>query len=175
MVVEWEQLPSSLYEDIADGNTVYLLPVSSETTYGNSIYPGNYIDLYYSTTVTNSKSGTELFMIGKFIESIKVLAVVDGAGNSVFETATEPLEPSYLMFSVPENVHLLLRKVEFSGGTVFPVPRNEAYSNNPKETRIASAKIQEHIESFALDDNVVAPAKGIEGKYNKANNDGGAE
>ena len=39
-VVEWDDMPSSEFEDIPDCYTVYALRVNSETTYGNSIFPG---------------------------------------------------------------------------------------------------------------------------------------
>ena len=78
-VVNWEDLPSSLYEDIPVGNTIVALPVTMDTTYGNSIYPGNYIDLYF---VSNKKtSDGDKLMLGKFIESIKVLAVTSSDGK----------------------------------------------------------------------------------------------
>ena len=149
MVVAWDDLPDSLFEDIPDGNTVVLLAVTLESTYGNSIYPGNYIDLYY-VNPSGEVNGVHKLMVGKFIESIKVLAVVDGSGNSVFETIDNPKTPSYLMFSVPEDIHLLLRKVQFSGGSLFPVPRNAEYSKNPGKTRVVSSDIKKQIEKNTL-------------------------
>ena len=148
-VVNWEDLPSSLYEDIPVGNTIVALPVTMDTTYGNSIYPGNYIDLYF---VSNKKtSDGDKLMLGKFIESIKVLAVTSSDGKSVFETEKNPGTPSYLIFSVPEDLHLLLRKASYLNGTIFPVPRNAEYSKNPKETRVVSTFIQTHILDQTVD------------------------
>ena len=103
-VVKWEELKVGLTEDLPDGYTIVSLPVSTVTTYGNSIFPGNYIDLYYVGTY-NGKT-----LIGKFIESIKVLSVTDSAGNNVFEQSSNVPSPSYLIFSVPEDMHLLLKK-----------------------------------------------------------------
>ena len=150
MVVSWEQLPTSLYEDIVEENTVVYLSVSMETTYGNSIFPGNYIDLYYYKPGVGNKG--EL-MFGKFIESIKVLAVVDSNGNSVFETAGSPLKPSYIMFSVPEDVHILLRKSTESGGRIIPIPRNAKYAESGSDNgtmRIVNARIRKEIENNTM-------------------------
>ena len=149
MVVSWDDLPSSLFEDIPDGNTVVLLSVTTESTDGNSMYPGNYIDLYYvnPSGVVNGKTA---LMLGKFIQSIKILAVVDSAGNNVFETIDSPKTPAYIMFSVPEDIHLLLRKVQFSGGSLFPVPRNAEYSKNPEKTAVVSPEIRMQIEKNTL-------------------------
>ena len=140
-VVKWEELKVGLTEDLPDGYTIVSLPVSTVTTYGNSIFPGNYIDLYYVGTY-NGKT-----LIGKFIESIKVLSVTDSAGNNVFEQSSNVPSPSYLIFSVPEDMHLLLKKALYLNGTIFPVPRNAEYSKNPKATVISSTQIQQIILS----------------------------
>ena len=136
-VLTWEELPSSLYQDIPEGNTIVALPVTLETTYGNSIFEGNYIDLYY-----NGRDKDDKILVGKFIESIKVLAVTDAQYNNIFEKSSDLGEPAYLIFSVPEDMHLLLRKALFLKGEIFPVPRNAEYSKNPKNTRISSSYIQ---------------------------------
>ncbi len=158
----WDELPSSLYADIPNGYTIVSLPVTLDSTYGNSIFPGNYIDLYFVTTTDNSK-----LLLGKLIESIKVLAVVDSDGNSVFEKSSDLNSPSYLIFSVSEEYHLLLRKASYLAGTIFPVPRNADYSLNPTETKISSSYLQNYIlsqtvnvseedlKSLEPDDNVI--------------------
>ena len=55
---------SSIFKDIKDGFTVFTLKVNFNTTYGNSIYPGNYIDLYVEGEDDNGK-----LIYTKFIES----------------------------------------------------------------------------------------------------------
>ncbi len=152
-VVEWEDLPSSEFEEIPDCYTVYALKVNNETTYGNSIFPGNYIDLYYRTTKSDKKQ--KVIWYGKFIESIKVLSVTDSNGNNVFETAGNPRKPAYLLFSIPDKVFRLLRIAERSNGTIVPVQRNAAYSKNPKPTLIVNSLIEEHIKSFAVPDEIM--------------------
>ena len=150
MVVSWEEMPSSEFEDIPDCYTVYALNVNSETTFGNSIYPGNYIDLYYKTSkVVN---GQQVVWFGKFIESIKVLSVTDGEGSNVFETNGDPKSPAHLLFSVPNKVFRLLKIAERSNGTIIPVQRNADYSKNPKQTAIVNSLIEEHIRSYAVSD-----------------------
>lgn len=145
-ILTWDELPSSIYEDIQDNYTIVALPVTSETTYGNSIFPGNYIDLYYQGRDNDGK-----LLIGKFIESIKVLTVTDSDYNNIFEKSSNVEKPRYLIFSVPEDMHLLLRKALYTSGTVFPVPHNADYSNNPKETRISSTYLKNLILSKTVD------------------------
>lgn len=148
------EMPDSAFADIPDGYTIYSLNVNQHTTYGNSIFPGNYIDLYLKAT---DESGKIIF--GKLIESIEVLAVKDSQGNHVFETTVESRTPAELLFAVPDDMYLLLMKAGYiSGGVdILPVPRNASYSANPGETSVASDYIRNFIlsKTATIPDNVV--------------------
>lgn len=146
-IVTWAQMPDSAWADIPEGYTVVSLNVNTETTYGNSIFPGNYIDLYY-VAHDNGK-----LLLGKLIESIEVLAVKDSSGNHVFENSSAGLKPSSLIFAVPEDMHLLLRKAGYLNGQLVPVPRNKSYSENPSATVVSS----EYIQDFILSQTVILP------------------
>ncbi len=150
-LVTWDQMPDSAWSDIPNGYTVVSLNVNTETTYGNSIFPGNYIDLYYVAHDSNGK-----LLLGKLIESIEVLAVKDGSGNHVFENSSDLKAPSSLIFAVPEDMHLLLRKAGYLSGEIIPVPRNASYSENPGATVVSS----EYIEDFILSQTVILPEQG---------------
>ena len=52
-----------------------------------------------------------------------------------------------MVFAVPEDMYLLLQKALYLNGTIFPVPRNAKYSENPKATVISSTQIQQLILS----------------------------
>ena len=122
------------------------MPVSLETTYGNSIFTGNYIDLYFAGYDYDDK-----LIVAKFIESIRVLAVIDGHGNNIFEKSSNVEPPSYLMFSIPEDLHLLLRKAIYKKVNLFPVPRNAEYSLKPNPTKVSSTYIRKLIEKQTID------------------------
>ena len=92
LLVTEDKMPDSAFADIPDGYTIYSLSVDLHSTYGNSIYPDNYIDLYIKATDEDNK-----IIFGKMIESIKVLAVKDSQGQHVFESATESRTPSELL------------------------------------------------------------------------------
>ena len=150
-LVTWAQMPDSAWADIPDGYTVVSLNVNTETTYGNSIFPGNYIDLYYAAYDETGK-----LLLGKLIESIEVLAVKDGSGNHVFENSAQLQAPASLIFAVPEDMHLLLRKAGYLTGEIVPVPRNKTYSENPGATIVSS----EYIQDFILKKTVILPEQG---------------
>ncbi len=147
-VVSWSEMPDSAFADIPDGYTVVSLSVNTETTYGNSIFPGNYIDLYYAATDSTGK-----LLLGKLIESIEVLAVKDANGKHVFENSSNLTAPSALIFAVPEKLHLLLRKASYLSGQIIPVPRNASYTAEAGSTVVSS----EYIENFILSQTVVIP------------------
>lgn len=151
LLVDEDKMPDSAFADIPDGYTIYSLSVDLHSTYGNSIYPDNYIDLYIKASDTDGKT-----IFGKMIESIKVLAVKDSQGQHVFESATETRQPAELLFAVPNNMYSLLMKAGYvpeGGIEIIPVPRNASYSANPGDTQVSS----EYIQEFILNQSVMLP------------------
>lgn len=143
-----EELPNSVIKDIPEGYTVYSLNVDLHSTYGNSIMPKDYIDLYFKAVDDNN-----YVMFGKFIESIQVLTVKDSSGNHVFSSTSNGI-PSELLFAVPDDYFLLLRKAGYIRSNsieIIPVPRNKNYSDKPGETQITSEEIKAFINSKAID------------------------
>lgn len=124
-LVTKEDLPDTAFDDIDEGATIFSLSVNSHSTYGNSIMPGNFIDLYLKATDENGK-----VIFGKFIESIKVLSVRDSSGNDVFADSEVQRSSSELLFAVKDDLFMLLSEASFVGGIeIVPVPRNAAYRN----------------------------------------------
>ena len=159
MVITWDEIPKSLFEDIPTkdekGNkyTVYNLPVDDDSTYGNSIFPGNSIDIYFRAT--DKENGNKVW-IGRFIKNIKVLAVVDKSGKSVFETAKDPGKPAYLMFAVPDNIYMLFNKIEGTGAAkLFPVQRNAEYANSEAVATIDAAEFVKFVNDKAVADDII--------------------
>ena len=124
-LVKKEDIPDTAFDDIDEGATIFSLSVNSHSTYGNSIMPGNFIDLYLKATDDNGK-----VIFGKFIESIKVLSVRDSSGNDVFSDSQDEKSSSELLFAVKDNLFMLLSEASFVGGIeIVPVPRNAKYRN----------------------------------------------
>ena len=105
LVVSKDELPDSAFAEVPEGYTVINYPVNIATTYANSMAPGSYINIYYKSLDDNGK-----IMFGKFISNIKVIDVKDSSGQHVFENSEETRTPAYMLFAVPEETHLLLRK-----------------------------------------------------------------
>ena len=49
-------------------------------------------------------------MFGKFISNVRILSVKNESGQNVFESTEEARIPAYMMFALPEDMHLLFRK-----------------------------------------------------------------
>lgn len=140
------ETPESEFANIPDGYTVYPLAVDFDTTYANSLYPGNYIDLYIKMNDTESKK----IIFGRLIKGIKIMSVVDSDGNNVFESQTEARKPKFMFFAVPNEMFSLLKKSEYLNVTVLPIPRNESYSSEEREAEIDSVYIQNYILSKSI-------------------------
>lgn len=152
----WDELPKSPYENIGNGQTLSSISVNMSTTYGNSIFPGNYIDIYYTTR--DPESGK--VWIGKFMQSIRVLDVIDRNNQSVFETIGTPRTPDQLIFNLDESEFRLFEKIKGVGGIqLFPVQRNANYSNNPEPTKIVGNEFKKFVEAKAVEDSVIDGGK----------------
>ena len=152
MIVDWEGLPSSLYQDIEDGYTIYQMDVDLNSTYGNSIYPGNVIDIYvYMPSGEEILDGQGEQLFTKFIENIEVLAVTDSNGNNVFETIGKPLSPQKLIFSVPDCLYVTLMNAQSLGGIeLIPIPKNANSTTKNTKTRIVGTMVTKYINDNSV-------------------------
>ncbi len=153
LVVTEDELPDSAFADVPEGYTVIIYPVDIYTTYANSMAPGSYINIYYKSL---NDSGEVMF--GKFVSNIEVLDVKDSAGRHVFENSEEDRTPAYLLFAVPEETHLLLRKalyLEDYDVELLLIP-NTATLTEEDTVTVSSRQIEEFIndktEFVSVDD-----------------------
>ena len=142
--IECNRLSKTVTQNIPDGYTLFTMSVNIHTTYGNSMYPGDYIDLYVRMNGTDNR-----IVFGKLIESIEILDVRDSQGNSVFLTS-QTATPSELLFAVPDDLFWLLSvSTQISSLELVPVPRNASYTSNPGETSVSSEYLRNLIRSYA--------------------------
>ena len=120
VLITKQQLPDNAFYEVKEGERPYAMSVTTASTYGNSIFPGNKVDVYMKAVDENGQ-----VMVGRFLEKVEILAVKDSAGNHVFEDTTAGRTPATLTFGVPEDVYILLKKAEYLksfGVEIFPVP-----------------------------------------------------
>ncbi len=147
-LVRFEELADSFLIDIPDGYVAYNYSVSIMSTYGNSIYPNNYVDVYFK----GEEDGR--IILGKLVQNVKVLAVKDSNGQHVFENTAENRSPSQIIFAVTDEMHELLRTAEYiRNAEIILVPTNVSYKiEDSKEivTEIASEDIKTYIEDYLV-------------------------
>jgi hypothetical protein len=132
----------TIYAGMPDTYAPFKLAVDFHSTYGCSIMPGDYIDLFFSGLDDNGK-----LIFGMFIKSIKVYAVLDANGLDVFMNTTDDQQfaPSHIVFAVPTEYYELLEKTVRLGYKLLPVPRNDTYSENHEQTSIAAHSIRDFV------------------------------
>lgn len=156
-VVEKSQLPDEIIYDYPDGYVLFYMSVNTETTYGNSIFPGNYIDIYLKAQSAAAEgeniTTNDKILIGKLLENVKVLAVLDGDGNNVFANLDEKGTPSQLIFAVPQEYYILLNKAKYLqsvNSTLIPVPTDESLKDNAGELQLSSDELKDYINNLTV-------------------------
>ena len=150
LIVRFEELADSFLIDMpkdSEGNymTAYNFKVDIDSTYGNSIYPGNYVDIYFIRKDSNYNGK---IVYGKLASNIKALAVKDSSGNHVFENITENREPSQIILAVTDELSSLLRIAEtISDSKLILVPTNVSYRYE-SEDEIVSGISDEDIKGY---------------------------
>ena len=136
------------------------MDVSTDSTYGNSVYPGNYVDVWLRAVnnITDEMLATGKFnpdevnkvMYSKLIKNVKILAVKDGNGDAVFSNLDEEKTPAMIIFAVPEDIFVLLRKEQNKQTyetSIEIVPTNESLKDNPGSAEVTSDKMKEWINA----------------------------
>lgn len=150
-VVEKDQLQGVEPLEYPDGYVLVNFGVNMSTSYGNLLYPGDYMDLFlkiqYSGEEELTDEDSNKLTVGKLISNVKILKVVDANGDNVFADVENKKTPAQVIFAVPAEYHILLRKAMYLRtyeATLIPVPTkiNEA---EPPEVTISSTQLKDFI------------------------------
>ena len=139
-----QELPDSAFVKVGKDEVPYNFPVDMDTTYGNSIYPGNKIDIYMKAENLDGQ-----VMVGKLVENVEVLAVKDSNGKHVFENTEEERVPAFLIFGVNDEINILLRKASYMSNfsvELFPVPHGGKVDTTGK-TQVSTQYLKEFINA----------------------------
>ena len=107
LLIEESNLPDAVLYNVNEGERLISFPVSMSTSYGNTIMPGNVVDIYVKL-VTDNK-----IVYGQYLENIEVLGVKDSNGKNVFENSSEARVPAYVYFALPEAKYLLYSSLSY--------------------------------------------------------------
>lgn len=146
LLTDEENLPDAVLYSANAGERIVSFPVDTVSTYGNSIMPGNLIDVYVKLVDDTGK-----IVYGEFFDKIEALGVKDANGKNVFETTEEARTPAYLYFSLPEAKYLLfssLNYIETNDIEVVIVPNTTKYTTDEVG---ATEVTSDYLYDFVLD------------------------
>lgn len=109
-LIDKEDYPGEWIEasDFENGEEVFYFSTDTVKTFGNSVLPHSYIDIYMKAEDENGN-----IMYGKLLENIEVLVVHDASGKNVFADANNIKTPRYLGFALSAEYYRLLTKATF--------------------------------------------------------------
>lgn len=145
-VIDKSQLPDNAFIEVGEGKVPYLFSVNLESSFVNSIYPGNKIDMYMKAEDKGK------IMVGKLISDLEVVAVKDSNGKDVFENTDEDRQSAYFIFGLEEDIHILLRKASYLqsfGVELIPVPHGGVVTEKG-ETRVSTEYLREFINANTI-------------------------
>ena len=149
LLVEEASLPDAIFYDINEGERVISFPVDIVSTYGNSIMPGNLVDIYVKLINKDNK-----LVYGQMYQNVEVLAIKDASGKNVFENTEESRTPAFMYFSLPEAKYLLFSSMNYlvdyldNEIEIVIVPNTVKYeADDPTATEVTS----DYLYKFALD------------------------
>ena len=149
VLVNSKELPDAYLQEMIldDENLIpFNFKVNVASTFGNSITPGNYIDIYIKGV------DSDKIMIGKLVSNVKVYAVKDSAGNHVFEDLSQSRSPSQIVLGVYSDMHQLLRTAEYIPGTeLIIVPTTVLYNENIDGTEIVTEMTDSQTRAYVED------------------------
>ena len=176
LLIDEKSLPNSSFINVEKGFTVINYRVNMDSTYANSMMPGDYINIYFKGTNDDST-----IMFGKFISNVKILDVKDSEGKHVFDNTDETRTPTYMLFALPEDMHLLFRKALYLAGQynveLILVPNTQELTDEDS-VMVSSEDIQKFINDktkMVSVDEILSSTKEVteekkESSNNKKNN-----
>lgn len=146
MICKEEELSDSYLTNLNGEYLVYYFSVDVMSSYGNSIYPGNMVDVYFKV-----KENSGEIKLGKLMTNLEVLAVKDASGRNVFETIEENRTPSQIFVKVSkEQMELLLAAEDINNSSLVLNPTDIALIIEDKDqinSKISSEEMKNYILS----------------------------
>jgi len=148
-IISKRDLPTAFLEefDLDKDVVAYSYPVTTMSSYSNSIVPGKYIDIYLRILKEDGS-----YDVGKLVSNVKVLAVKDSSGRNVFVGTNEQRTPAMVIFGVDSETNYYLRSAENLGDMVdlIAVPNNSdnIYKTDVPETNMPTSELKEYLGKY---------------------------
>lgn len=136
-------LPNYLLTQLKEGEFLVTYNLGSHDFITNfGIMPGDKIDFYMRVT---SDEGS--IMLGKFLENVEVLDVVDGNGNSTYDVSDGSREASKLVFAVQEDIFLLLWRSHYLNIELIPVQHGGWVNDSESTIKLTTQELIDYVRS----------------------------
>ncbi len=148
-VMRCRDVTNNALKRMPDGYKAVNLPVDLQKTYGGSMYPGDYIDIWAKMEIDGK------IFFGEFITKLPILDVRDSNGRSVFFGGNQSGTPALLIFACPPDLFWLLSGAIYKGENtieLIPIPGNAKYTSEEGETEVTSEFIRDRIEYYLMAD-----------------------
>ena len=138
-----ERQQPELIQILEPGYVLFRMSVDLPRTYGNSIMPGDVIDIFLQANRANERD-----LFGQWIRGIQVVGVIDAGGRDVFSSASTG-RPTDLVFVVDYRMHLLLEGAQsIRGVTLHAIPRGRDYTLN--QENVAPQMVNHYIYRWVI-------------------------
>ena len=141
-VTEKEALPNYVLSLLKEGEFAVSFDLTSASTIGWGIMPGDKIDLYMKVSTDDGS-----VMLGKLLENVEVLAVTDSNGNNVYEVSDGTRTPANLIFGVKEDIFLLLLRSNYIDIEMFPVQHGTWVDDKEATTKLTTQELIDYIKA----------------------------
>lgn len=136
-------LPNYLLTRLKEGEFLLTYDLNSSSVLTNfGIMPGDKIDFYMRVT---SDEGS--VMLGKFLENVEIIDVLDGSGNSAYDVSDGSRQPSKLVFAVQEDLFLLLLRSNYLNIELFPVQHGTWINDAESSIKLTTQELIDYIKS----------------------------
>ena len=142
-VTSEKALPNYLLTKLKEGEFLVSYEVeSNSTTRIWGIMPGDKID-FYMRVVSDEGS----VMLGRFLENVEILDVLDQDGQSVYEVTDGSRTPSKLVFAAQEDIFLLLLRSNYLNIELFPVQHGTWMNDADATIKLTTQELIDYIKS----------------------------
>lgn len=136
-------LPNYLLKQLKEGEFLLAYDLSSaeaSSTWG--IMPGDKIDLYMRVT---SDEGS--IMLGKFLENVEVLDIVDNNGNSTYDVSDGSRSADKLIFAAQEDIFLMLKRASYLNIELMPVQHGAWINDKDASISMTTQELIDYIKA----------------------------
>lgn len=149
-VVDQKELPNYGLSQIKENEKPVYMKVDVDSTFGNSVLPDTYIDIYIKGESDEGKP-----FIAKLIENVKIISVKDSSGKPVFENTNDDRIPGSVLFGLnaegEDSPFMMLTRASYIQNVAIIMVPHGGQVETTEETKLSSEALKEYIKANTTD------------------------